>query len=87
VVVGRSENVTGPFLDKNGAAMNMGGGTVAVEGNTDWYGAGHNAVYTFNGIDYNIFHGYDAKDRGRSKLIIQQIKWDADEWPVQQQVK
>jgi arabinan endo-1,5-alpha-L-arabinosidase len=87
VVVGRSENVTGPFLDKNGAAMNMGGGTVAVERNTDWYGAGHNAVYTFNGIDYNIFHGYDATDRGRSKLIIQQIKWDADEWPVQQQVK
>jgi arabinan endo-1,5-alpha-L-arabinosidase len=28
-----------------------------------------------------IYHGYDAKDRGRSKLIIQEIKWE-DGWPA-----
>ncbi len=87
VVTGRSENVTGPFLDKSDVAMNMGGGTLAVEGNAGWHGAGHNAVYTFNGIDYNIFHGYDAKDKGRSKLIIQKMQWDIDGWPVLQEVK
>ncbi|MEO6000447.1 MAG: arabinan endo-1,5-alpha-L-arabinosidase [Chitinophagaceae bacterium] len=87
VVVGRSENVTGPYIDKEGIALLIGGGTKVVEGNKDWFGAGHNAVYTVEGIDYNIFHGYDAKDKGRSKLIIQQMQWDKDGWPILQEVK
>jgi arabinan endo-1,5-alpha-L-arabinosidase len=82
VVVGRSEKVTGPYLDKDGVRMDRNGGTLVVKGNQEWYGAGHNSVYTFDGKDYNIFHGYDAKDRGRSKLIIQELKWDTDGWPV-----
>lgn len=81
-VVGRSEKVTGPYLDKNGVRLDRNGGTLVVQGNKDWYGAGHNSVYTFNGVDYNIFHGYDAKDRGRSKLIIQELQWDSEGWPV-----
>ncbi len=87
VVVGRSENIAGPYLDKSGVAMNSGGGTLVVEGNAQWYGAGHNAIYTFDGIDYNIFHGYDAKDKGKSKLIIQKMHWDKDGWPVREEVK
>ena len=44
-------------------------------------GAGHNSAYTFDGRDYIIYHGYDAKDRGRSKLIIREMNWDRDGWP------
>ena len=82
VVVGRSEKVTGPYLDRNGVNMVKNGGTLIIEGdNKEWYGAGHNAAYTFDNKDYVIYHGYDAKDRGRSKLIIHELKWE-DEWPV-----
>lgn len=82
VVVGRSEKVTGPYLDKNGLDMAKNGGTLIVQGdNKEWYGAGHNSAYTFDGKDYIIYHGYDAKDRGRSKLIIREMKWE-DGWPV-----
>jgi arabinan endo-1,5-alpha-L-arabinosidase len=82
VVVGRSDKVTGPYLDKNGVDLAKNGGTLVVEGdNKEWYGAGHNSAYTFNGKDYLIYHGYDAKDRGRSKLIINEIKW-VDGWPT-----
>jgi arabinan endo-1,5-alpha-L-arabinosidase len=82
VVMGRSEKVIGPYLDKNGVPMNQNGGSLIVEGDgKEWFGAGHNAVYTFGGTDYIIYHGYDAKDKGRSKLIIQQLKWE-DGWPV-----
>ena len=49
--------------------------------NKEWFGAGHNSAYTFNNKDYIIYHGYDAKDRGRSKLIIDELKWEND-WPV-----
>jgi arabinan endo-1,5-alpha-L-arabinosidase len=81
VVVGRSEKVTGPYLDRNGVDLAKNGGTLIVQGDgKEWYGAGHNSAYTFDGKDYIIYHGYDAKDRGRSKLIIEQLKWE-DGWP------
>jgi arabinan endo-1,5-alpha-L-arabinosidase len=81
VVVGRSEKVMGSYLDKLGVSLAQNGGTLVVEGdNKEWFGAGHNSVYTFDGKDYMIYHGYDAEDRGRSKLIIREIKWE-DGWP------
>ena len=82
VVVGRSEKVTGTYLDKNGVSMYQGGGSLIIEGDgKNWFGAGHNSVYTFDGKDYMVYHGYDAKDKGRSKLIVEELKWK-DGWPV-----
>lgn len=81
VVVGRSEKVYGPYLDKDGVSMNLGGGSLVAEGDKDWFGAGHNGTYTFNGVDYLIFHGYDAADKGRPKLRIEKLSWN-NEWPA-----
>jgi arabinan endo-1,5-alpha-L-arabinosidase len=81
VVVGRSEKITGPYLSKEGVPMQQGGGSLVVGGNKNWPGVGHNSAYTFNGKDYLVFHGYDANDQGRSKLWIQEIKWDSSGWP------
>jgi arabinan endo-1,5-alpha-L-arabinosidase len=81
MIVGRSEKVTGPFVDKAGVPLVKSGGTIVLQGNKDWYGVGHNAVCTFDGNDYLIFHGYDAKDNGRSKLRIEALTWN-DGWPT-----
>ena len=81
VVVGRSEKITGPYTDKAGIPLTNGGGSLLVEGDKNWFGAGHSATYIFNGKDYLIFHGYDAADKGRSKLRIEQLAWDAQGWP------
>lgn len=81
VVVGRSENVTGPYLDKEGKSMEKGGGSIVVEGNDKWAGIGHNAAYTFNGEDYFISHAYSVKEEGAPKLIIRKITWTGDGWP------
>ena len=81
VVVGRSNNITGPYLDKDGKLLNEGGGTLLIQGNENWYGAGHSSTYTFNGIDYIFFHAYDAKDNGKPKLKIAELIWDEDWWP------
>jgi arabinan endo-1,5-alpha-L-arabinosidase len=80
VVVGRSEKIMGPYVDKNGVKMVSGGGTLVAEGDKNWYGVGHCAVYTFDGSDYIIYHGYDASDNGRSKLIVHTLSWQ-DGWP------
>ncbi|MEC7785076.1 MAG: arabinan endo-1,5-alpha-L-arabinosidase [Bacteroidota bacterium] len=82
VVVGRSKSATGPYVDKDGVALTNGGGTLIIEGNDNWYGAGHNSTYTFDGEDYIIFHAYDANDNGAPKLKIAELQWDAEGWPT-----
>lgn len=82
MIFGRSEQIQGPYFDKVGNDMAAGGGSLLLKGNDDWYGVGHNAVCTFSNKDYLIFHGYDAHDEGRSKLIIKEMTWDNDGWPV-----
>ena len=82
MVVGRSENVNGPYLDKERKDLAKGGGTILLTGNDKWYGVGHNSAYTFDGKDYLVFHAYEASDNGLQKLKILDIKWDKEKWPV-----
>ena len=77
-MVGRSERVQGPYTDKDGVAMNSGGGSLLLEGDKNWYGVGHNAVASFDGKDYLVFHGYDAHDDGKPKLRTEELKWEND---------
>ncbi|AUS06877.1 arabinan endo-1,5-alpha-L-arabinosidase [Pseudotamlana carrageenivorans] len=81
LVVGRSKTVTGPYVDKDGKALNEGGGSLVIEGNKNWYGVGHNSVFTFDGKDYTFMHGYDASDKALPKLIVKEITW-VDGWPT-----
>jgi len=81
IIVGRSKSIQGPYVDRNGQEMAHGGGTLLLQGNSDWYGVGHNAVAAVDGADYLIFHGYDAKDKGIPKLRIEQLVWQKG-WPI-----
>ena len=80
MVTGRSKKIEGPYIDGEGVYMNLGGGTLLLQGDNNWNGVGHNAVTSFDGIDYLIFHGYDAKDKGKSKLRMEKLKW-VNGWP------
>ena len=82
MIFGRSAKLTGPYLDESGKPMAKGGGTVLLAGNEDWHGQGHNAVVSFDGTDYLVFHGYDAHDAGKPKLNIRKLDWNKDGWPV-----
>lgn len=82
IVVGRSDKVTGPYLDKEGQSMATGGGTLVLEGDKNWAGLGHNSAYTFDQKDYLVFHAYDLNDGGKPKLKIAEINWDKQGWPV-----
>ncbi|MBX0289302.1 arabinan endo-1,5-alpha-L-arabinosidase [Hymenobacter sp. HSC-4F20] len=84
IMVGRSKTVTGPYLDKAGVALDQGGGTQVLAGDKNWFGLGHNSVYTFDNADYLVFHGYDATDKGHPKLRIEKLAWDPTGWPVVQ---
>jgi arabinan endo-1,5-alpha-L-arabinosidase len=81
MMVGRSEKIQGPYVDREGVPMNLGGGSLVLEGDKNWNGVGHCAVVDFDGVDWLLFHGYDANDRGRSKLRMEKLNW-YNGWPV-----
>jgi len=82
MIVGRSKRVTGPYVDDKGIDMAKAGGRLVLKGDDRWHGVGHNAVVSYDGNDYLVFHGYDGNDNGRSKLRIEKMNWDQQGWPV-----
>ncbi|WIV20209.1 glycoside hydrolase family 43 protein [Paenibacillus polygoni] len=78
IVYGRSKNITGPFVDKNGVDMLSGGGTILDTGNDKWKGPGGQDIYGTNII---ARHAYDAEDNGNPKLLISDLNWDSSGWP------
>lgn len=82
VMVGRSKAVTGPYLDKDGKAMDKGGGSLVIQGNKDYAGVGHNAAYHLDGKDYFISHAYSVAEEGAPKLIIREMTWTPDGWLI-----
>ncbi len=87
VAVGRSKNIAGPYLDKDGKDMLNGGGNLFLEGDKKEYEAtGHCAAYTFeeNGKEKDVFicHGYTTSMNGAAILIQREIKWTKDGWPT-----
>ena len=83
IVVGRSRNVTGPFIDNVGRDMVAGGGKMVVDGEDRQFGAGHFGRYIEDeGVEKMSFHWEADLDRsGRSVLAIRPIVW-VNDWPV-----
>ena len=83
VSVGRSKTVDGPYLDRNGKDMRLGGGTPFFKGDKiEYEAAGHSAAYNINGEDLFICHGYSSEHDGLATLIQKPIKWTSDGWPT-----
>jgi arabinan endo-1,5-alpha-L-arabinosidase len=82
VLVGRSDAILGPYLDKNGNAMTDGGGTLVVEGDgATWAAAGHSDVLVDGESVYHLYHAY-RKSNGNAELRIAELWWGDDGWPV-----
>ncbi|HLX95826.1 MAG TPA: family 43 glycosylhydrolase [Verrucomicrobiae bacterium] len=82
IMVGRSRDIRGPYLDKDGIGMAEGGGSLLLAGDRNWAGQGGCSVYDFDGKDYLVFHAYEMADDGLQKLRIARLEWDENGWPV-----
>jgi len=81
VRVGRSDSLTGPYVDRNNVPLTEGGGTLILSAYGQWKGPGHNGILLEDGTYWMVYHAYDAKQIGIPKLRIESISWDSNGWP------
>lgn len=83
VVVGRSKNITGPYIDNVGRSMLEGGGKMVVATRGDLIGPGHfGHIILEKGVEkMSIHYEADLEQGGRSVLGILPVVWK-DGWPV-----
>ncbi|WP_407318786.1 arabinan endo-1,5-alpha-L-arabinosidase [Isoptericola halotolerans] len=75
--VGRSRDVTGPYLDADGQDMADGGGTLVLGSEGSMIGPGGQSV-SQGRLGY---HFYDGDAEGLHRLAIQELGWSRG-WPV-----
>ena len=83
VVVGRSKQITGPYLDNVGRSMLEGGGKMVVATRGELIGPGHfGRMVIDKGVEkMSIHYEADLEQGGRSVLGILPLLWK-DGWPV-----
>ena len=81
VRVGRSEALTGPYVDRDGMPLTEGGGTLILSAYGQWKGPGHNGMLFEDDMHWMVYHAYDSKQIGIPKLRIESLSWDAEGWP------
>ena len=81
VVVGRSDKVTGPYVDAAGTSLMEGGGTVVVRGNDRYPGLGHCAVVSNGEGEKMLLHAYDRETGYNAVLLTRTLSWGLDGWP------
>ena len=94
IVVGRSTNVYGPYVDDQGRRFmdvysendlsdgRRFPGKLVLRGEGAYIGPGHTGIYEHpDGRLAISFHYYDAEDNGKSKFTTRELAFDQDGWP------
>jgi arabinan endo-1,5-alpha-L-arabinosidase len=80
--MGRSRQVTGPYLDRDGVDMLKAGGTLLLSSKGPLFGPGHAGILVDKGKSWftSDFEG-DSRMDGKATLAIMPLTWKSG-WPV-----
>ena len=81
IMVGRADTITGPYIAKDGTPLLRGGATQVQQSTGRYVGPGGQEPVVGTDGAMLIYHYYDGKDFGVSKLQIAPIHWTTDGWP------
>jgi arabinan endo-1,5-alpha-L-arabinosidase len=79
--VGRSGKITGPYVDRDGKGLMVGGGTKFLASEGAFIGPGHAGIVSVGGTNWFSCHFYDGTRRGLATLALVPLRWNADGWP------
>lgn len=82
-VVGRSESLLGPYVNKSGASMMNNKYEILIQKNNTFVGAGHNSEIVTDkvGDDWMFYHAVSTKNPEGRVLMMDRVEWK-DGWPV-----
>ena len=86
IVVGRSRQPTGPYVDRDGIDLREGGGSVFLGTSGAQIGPGHAGIFRYtdaNGTSNEIvtYHFYDRSRAGASWVAARRLTW-LEGWPT-----
>ena len=84
-VVGRSQKLMGPYVNKQGGQMVSDNYTTIISGDNRWKGPGHNSeiITDDEGQTWLLYHSYDMNNDCNGRLmLLDKITWDKSDWPV-----
>lgn len=81
-VVGRSENLFGPYLNREGKSMLGNFHEVLIHGNDRFVGTGHNSeiIEDNKGKTWILYHAVDKTNPKGRLLMLDEVQWDKG-WP------
>lgn len=81
--VGRSADLDGPYLDREGQSLIPNGGSLLLGAEGRMIGPGSGDVLTTSsGETVLVHHFYDGDNDGATTLGVRHLEWDEDGWPM-----
>lgn len=80
IVMGRSKNLEGPYLNREGKSWVENNYTLLLAGDEDEPGRGHNGIFAEEDTTYLVYHAYTMSEDGASMLNIAPLYLDAEDW-------
>ena len=83
-VVGRSESLAGPYLDKDGDELSGDNHHVLLSSNDAFVAPGHSSAIVTDGEGrtWFLYHAYNVSRPDANRcLMLDEVKWEADGWP------
>lgn len=83
-VVGRADNIAGPYLDRSGGRMLDNACELLITADEHFIGPGHSSeiITDDEGRTWIMYHAYDATNIGLGRcLMLDELKWDSEGWP------
>jgi len=80
--IGRSHDITGPYLDRTGTDMLPGGGSLFLGSEGRFIGPGHAGIISAGETDWFSCHFYDGERDGMRTFGLGRLRWGADGWPL-----
>ncbi|MFD2161158.1 arabinan endo-1,5-alpha-L-arabinosidase [Paradesertivirga mongoliensis] len=82
IVMGRSKDIAGPYLNREGKSWVDNNYTVFLAGDEAEPGRGHNGIFAEGDTTYMVYHAYTRAHKGASLLNIKPLYMTGDDWPT-----